>query len=83
MLLLIHTKLSIIVKYNMIKLRILKFLMLFAAIFLYGCGDSPADQTANNPARERVTAVAGYEIKPRDLSRSVRVSGNGRRQSHT
>jgi membrane fusion protein, multidrug efflux system len=43
---------------------------------LSGCGDSQEDQPAHNPAQERVTAVAGYEIKPQDLSRSLRVSGN-------
>ncbi len=60
----------------MAKLHIHAYVLLSGAFFLFGCGDSPADQPAHNPERERVTAVAGYEIKPRDLSRSVRVSGN-------
>lgn len=46
------------------------------ALSIYGCGDGTAEQSANNPDRERLTAVAGYELKPRDLSRTTRVSGN-------
>ncbi len=56
--------------------QFLPFFILFITISLYGCGDSTADQSANNSERERLTAVAGYEIKLRDLSRTVRVSGN-------
>jgi len=56
--------------------RVSPLLILFLLIILYGCGDGAADQSANNPERERYTAVAGYELKQRDLSRVVRVSGN-------
>jgi len=60
----------------MILQRYIPFFIVGLLLFLYGCGDGAADQSENNPERERFTAVAGYELKQRDLSRIVRVSGN-------
>jgi len=60
----------------MIIRQVFPVFLLGFVITLYGCGDGAADQSASNPERERLTAVAGYEVKERDLSRTVRVSGN-------
>jgi membrane fusion protein, multidrug efflux system len=55
--------------------KILSLFLLLPIILYFGCGDGSAGQRESNPARERITAVAGYEVVPQDLSRTVRVSG--------
>jgi membrane fusion protein, multidrug efflux system len=44
-------------------------------LFLSSCGGDRNEPQAN-PSVERAMAVAGYTVVPRDLSRTVRVSGN-------
>lgn len=52
------------------------FLSCVLGFYLTSCGDSSADQSSGNPSRERLTAVAGYEVRTRDLSRIVTLSGH-------
>jgi membrane fusion protein, multidrug efflux system len=59
----------------MMEFRIFPLLIFILAILHYGCSGGTDDRSGNNPARERFTPVAGYEIIPRDLSRTVHVSG--------
>jgi membrane fusion protein, multidrug efflux system len=63
------------VRNPMMKFRIFPLLIFILAILQYGCSGTGEDLPGNNPDRERFMPVAGYEITPRDLSRTVHVSG--------
>jgi len=51
--------------------------LLVSALLVGGCGgDGSQEATATNPETERATAVAAVEMLPRDLSRSIQVTGS-------
>jgi membrane fusion protein, multidrug efflux system len=51
------------------------FIPVIISVMTVACRDSSGDQAGNNPSGERIVPVAGYMVIPRDLSRTVTVTG--------